>query len=185
MLVCWFALLSFVPLCLRLSCYELSTHTFPDLFIASWNKDFVTIVWHWIFWQPIFELIPRKVLLPNVVYNSCHMWRCISALLFVLCQSLVEILPARSILSGEFLLLSSLATLVSRWSWSGMMILYSGISLSEVSTYLGISPGNTKVFLYNTRGISAGVSTSLSSYSFSWKFFTKGTWYAVSLFEYI
>ena len=55
----------------------------------------------------------------------------------------------------------------------------------KVSGYLGNSPGNTKVFLYNTRDISAGVSTSLSSYSFSWKFFTRGTWYAVSLFEYI
>ena len=49
----------------------------------------------------------------------------------------VEILPTRSILSGVFLTASSLATSVSRWSWSGMLILSSGItSSSEVSIYL-------------------------------------------------
>ena len=34
----------------------------------------------------------------------------------------VEILPAKSILSGKFLGASILATSVSRWSWSGMLI---------------------------------------------------------------
>ena len=49
----------------------------------------------------------------------------------------VEILPTKSILSGEFLTASSLATWVSRWSWPGMLILSSEISSSsEVSIYL-------------------------------------------------
>ena len=49
----------------------------------------------------------------------------------------VEILPTRSILSGVFLTASSLATSVSRWSWSGMLILSSGISSSsEITIYL-------------------------------------------------
>ena len=49
----------------------------------------------------------------------------------------VEILPTKSILSGEFLTASSLATSLSRWSWSGILILSSGISSSsEVSIYL-------------------------------------------------
>ena len=52
------------------------------------------------------------------------------------CDS-VEISPTKSILSGEFLTASRLANSVSRWPWSGMLILSSGIfSSSEVSTYL-------------------------------------------------
>ena len=52
------------------------------------------------------------------------------------CDS-VEILPNKSILSGKFQAASSLATSVSRWSWSGMLILSSGVlSSSEVSAYL-------------------------------------------------
>ena len=30
--------------------------TIPNLFIASWNKDFATDLWDWIFAQPIFNL---------------------------------------------------------------------------------------------------------------------------------
>ena len=57
------------------------------------------------------------------------------------CDS-VEILLTKYILFGEFLTPSSLATSVSRWLWSGMLILSSGISSSlEVSTYL--LPGST------------------------------------------
>ena len=50
---------------------------------------------------------------------------------------LVEILPTKSILSGEFLAARSVTTSLWRWSWSGMLMLSSGISSSsEVSTYL-------------------------------------------------
>ena len=55
---------------------------------------------------------------------------------------LVEILPDKSNLSGEFLAASILATSVTRYFWSGMLILSSGISSSssssssEISTYL-------------------------------------------------
>ena len=51
---------------------------------------------------------------------------------------MVKILPAKPILSGEFLTANSLVSSVSRWSWSGMLILSSEISSSssEASTYL-------------------------------------------------
>ena len=125
------------------------TLTIQDLFIASWNQDFVAIFWHWILWQPIFKFISRKVLLPKLFTitrcgdilgprfsssaKSLESWSRKGSV--GACDS-VEILPAKSIMSGEFLAVSSLTTSVLRWTWSGILILSSGISSSEVSTNL-------------------------------------------------
>ena len=104
------------------------------------------------FWQPIFEFIPRNVLLCQRLFAMTArcgdvLGPCFSSSVKSLeswsrkgsvevCDS-VEIVPTKSILPGGFLTASSLATSVSRWSWSGMLILSSGISSSsEVSTYL-------------------------------------------------
>ena len=82
----------------------------------------------------------------------------------------VEIMLAKSILFGEFPAVSSLATLVlvcgaDTIIWNFIIIRDINISVA----LLGISPGNTMVFLYDIRCISPGVSSSLSSYS-SWNF---------------
>ena len=132
------------------------------------------------------------------------MWRCIKTLLFILgqvfrklvykgiCWSLwfsgdftSQICFIREI-SGSKQLSNINIKMVLVWDIDIIIrnfIIIRGIKISVA--LLGISPGNTMVFLYNKYGISPGVSTSLSYYSYSWRFFTRGTWYSVSLFEYI
>ena len=128
-----------------------SALTFPDLFIASWNKDFITVFWHWIFWQTIFEFITRKILLSKGIDNSCRMWRYTRALLLILCQICRKLFLKGFFwslcFSGDFTSQicciceisdrNHLTSSISIWSWSGMLILSSRISSSsEVSIYL-------------------------------------------------
>ena len=125
--------------------------TIPNLFIASWNKDFATNLWDWIFAQPIFNLSTENYCCKRLFTTTARcgdiLEPCFSSNAKCLkegfrngsvcvCDS-VEILPTKSILSGGFSTVNSLAASVSRWSWSGMLILSSGISsLSEVSIYM-------------------------------------------------
>ena len=179
------------------------TFTIPDFFIASWKKDFVTIFWHWRFWKHSFEFILREFLLPKVIYNTdrygdklrpcfwssgkyLESW---SRKGFVEACDSVEILLTKSIFNWGISASKQLSYLsikmVLVWDADTITCNFIIRVINISIAMLGISPGNAMVFLYNIRGISPGVSTNLSSYSFSWRFFTRRTWYVVSLFEYI
>ena len=176
--------------------WELSI--FSPFQISSLHRG-TKIFWHCIFWQPIFEFIPKNVLLPKVIYNNCQMWRNIRALFFIFCQIFRKLVWKGICWSlcfgGDFTnqiyfiwgisdskQLSNLSIkMVLAWDadtiiWNFLII--RGINISVA--LLSISPGNSMVFLYNTLGISPGVSTSLRSYSLSWRFFIRWTWCPVS-----